>query len=420
LLVLLIALYVFIPSVSYAYLDPGSGAVLINLLIAGVATLIYSLKGVFFRLLGRKHPQNNTIATECQIAILSEGKQYWATFEPVVKGFVALGVKFRYYTLDVEDPALLIENEFMDSRFLGFGAWKFSKAGSIRAEYLICTTPNIGCKGYPIRKSPNVQNLIHIFHSINDLSMYKIGSLDYYDMVVMVGEFQTASIREIEKKRNLKPKQLIPLGLPYLDVYSKNKQDRTKTEKVQTILIGSSWGSKGLLHHYGTGFIAQLANLGYHIIVRPHPQSMVSENEMIEKCKQQLATFTNVVWDTQVSPSEAMNKADLLISDTSSLRYDFAFIYEKPVITLDIPLASMPGYERDELSLIWSDKAAAKIGYVLADAELDSLSEYVVRVCQNNWTDRIKQFREETVVNFGQSGLVIARYFADKATSKLG
>jgi len=30
---------------------------------------------------------------------------------------------------------------------------------------------------------------------------------------------------------------------------------------------------------------------------------------------------------------------------------------KRPVITLDIPLAAMPGYERDQLSAIWSDVA---------------------------------------------------------------
>ncbi len=414
--ILLIVLYLLSPSASYAYLDPGTGAVLINLLIAGVATLIYSLKGIFFRLLGRKQPETKAISAVSPIAILSEGKQYWATFEPIVKGFIALGLKFRYYTLDIEDPALLIEHELMDSRFLGFGAWKYGKAGNIRAEYLLCTTPNIGCKGYPLRRSPHTRNLIHVFHSINDLSMYKIGSLDFYDAVVLVGEFQTASIRELEKKRSLKPKQLIPLGLPYLDVYCKNKQDKTEKAETKTILIGSSWGSKGLLAHYGTGFIVQLANLGYHIIVRPHPQSLVSEQEMINRCKRQLAGYKNVVWDTQISPSEAMNKADLLISDTSSLRFDFAFIYEKPVITLDIPLAAMPGYERDQLSAIWSDVAGAKIGFVLSEADLDCLGEYVERSCQAGTTEKIKHFRAETVVNYGHSGLAIARYFADKLT----
>ena len=41
-----------------------------------------------------------------------------------------------------------------------------------------------------------------------------------------------------------------------------------------------------------------------------------------------------------------MNNADLLISDTSSIRFDFLFVHEKPVITLDVKSNQMQGFER--------------------------------------------------------------------------
>jgi hypothetical protein len=46
------------PASAFAYLDPGSGAVLINLIIAGFAALIYSFKNLLLRILGKHNPRN--------------------------------------------------------------------------------------------------------------------------------------------------------------------------------------------------------------------------------------------------------------------------------------------------------------------------------------------------------------------------
>ena len=44
-----------------------------------------------------------------------------------------------------------------------------------------------------------------------------------------------------------------------------------------------------------------------------------------------------------------MNKSNILISDTSSIRFDFLFVHKKPVITLDINRDEMKGYERESI-----------------------------------------------------------------------
>lgn len=413
-------LILLLPSEVFAYLDPGTGAALVNLLIAGIATLIFSMKGFLFSLVKKKNQTSKTNIPEKTLAILSEGKLYFTTFEPIIRSLLEAKIEFSYYTLDVEDPALTIDNELMHSRFLGYGALAYFRAGNIKADFLLCTTPNIGCQGYPIRRSPNVINLVHVFHSINDISMYKKGSLDHYDMVFLVGEFQATSIRELEKRRNLKEKKLVTVGIPYLDIYSKNKAIQASKSDKKTILVGSSWGSKGLLNYYGTEFIRALAEKGYQIILRPHPQSLVTEQTMLNKCKADLGQYNDVVWDMEPSPQQAMNRAELLISDTSSLRFDFAFVYEKPVITLEIPIEAMPGYERDDLSGIWSDVAEKEIGFVLAEGELHHLADLVDKAVKEFNPEMIRSFREISIANYAECGPTIASYFAREIDSKEG
>jgi len=415
-LIFIIAL-ILTPSLAYSYLDPGSGAVLVNLIVAGVLALLYLLKGIFFRLIGRKGDENKSKKVQKEIGILSEGKQYWATFKPIIEAFINSQISFCYYTLDIEDPALTIDSEYMESRFLGYGAWAFSRASNLKTKYLLSTTPNIGCPDYPIKKPRAIVELIHVFHSINDISMYRKGSLDHYDTVFLVGEFQASSIREIEAKRKLTPKNLVILGLPYLDVYKKNVLNEQRNKDVTTILIGSSWGDKGLLNFYGPEFIRQIAAYGYQVIVRPHPRSFVAECGLIQRLKLTLQYLHNVVWDETLSPSESMNVADLLISDTSSLRFDFAFLYHKPVITLEIPAQAMPGYERDDLDSIWSDNATKEIGYSLSKEHIRDITDYIEKALAEYYPQRIKTFRDNTIAHFGESGLAIAEYFKQRINS---
>jgi len=417
-MIYLLVVYLLTPIFAHAYLDPGTGAVLVNLLLAGIATLAFFLKGVFFRIIGKKQPAPKDSNTLAMISIFSEGKQYWSSFEPVVTALIRKGIPFNYFTLDVHDPALTIENELMISKFLGYGNVGLAKVSRIKSPILLSTTPNIGTPGYPVQKSPYVKRLVHVLHSLNDISWYKSGSLDHYDEVILGGDYQGKAITELEKLRNTKQKKLISLGLPYLDTlfeerkrFERERKPESKQDK-HTVLVGTSWGSKSLLNHYGTSFIKQLAVFGFDVIVRPHPQSFRSEIDKMNQIHKELSLLSNIHWDVSISPTESLSRADVLISDTSALRFDFALVYEKPVITLDIPRESTKGYERDDLTEVWMDRAAKDIGIVLEESQVKDIERHVSDVLQKDYQKKIQEYREELLSNPGSSGNAIADYLS--------
>ncbi len=408
--------FLTLPNIACAYLDPSSGSALISAAAATAAGFIYALKSLFYRFFGKNLQEANPNVRP-EIIIFGERRMYWGTFRLIVEELICRKIHFRYLTLDVHDPALEIESSYMDSKLVSERQTGYTYIERSEASVMVATTPNIGAKGYPLKRSPGVKNFVHLFHSVSDIADYKKFSLDAYDTVVLVGDFQKKSIREIESKRALAKKKLITLGLPYLDELNQRIQKLPKIEssESQTILIGSSWGEKGCLRVYGTTFIRALAQKGFSIIVRPHPQSFTSEADFINQLKEELADFSTIRWDDTVSPLESMQASDLLISDISSIRFDFAFLFNRPVITLDIPKENLEGYEAVDLEEVWSDKVSDLISTVVDKGSIDSISEIVPELLRNFREKDMQEVRENFVANWTESAVKIVDYLTTAA-----
>ena len=406
--------------IMFAYLDPGSGSALVGAVIALAGAALYSLKSCFYRFLRKPSSEESPVEESevPEITIFSEGKNYWGTFREIVEELISRKVHFSYYTMDLYDPALIIDSPYMHSHLLDKNkAMSFLKLSKIKARRLLATTPNIGTPGYPLARPAGVDEMVHVFHAFADISAYHIGSLDNYDVVLTVGPQQEKPIREVEKNRSLKPKRIVPMGLPYFDALYHKKAEAAVDAAIEkenpAILIGPSWGAKGLLKEYGTDFILRLAEAGFDVIVRPHPQSFISEAAFIEQCRAETAKYKNIVWDAEPVGTKSMLASDLLISDTSSIRFDYAFLYEKPVITLDIPHEKQLEYEGRYMSEIWSDTAAKRLGRVLGHGDIENIVPIVREVLSSGAARNVRKFRDETIVNLGSSSRAIVDWMLE-------
>ena len=73
---------------AFAYLDPGSGSLLVYFLIGALATLTYSIKSLIFKTKAylRKYMYGEKVDLKKKrnIVFYSEGGHYWSTFKPVI------------------------------------------------------------------------------------------------------------------------------------------------------------------------------------------------------------------------------------------------------------------------------------------------------------------------------------------------
>ena len=399
---------------AFAYLDPGTGNALIYFLISLLGAFTFYVKSLFYKVTGLIKGQQRSEDYKGEVVIFSEGKNYWQSYNFITDKLIEKKIHFQYLTTDVEDPALTIDSPYMHSKFVGEGAIGYSRVAQVKGKILLTTTPNIGCKNFPLPRPRNIKYLVHFWHSVSDTSFYHLGALDFHDCALTVAPWVEKSIREIEKVRNLPKKEIFPVGLPYFDnskvMSTINKQHAGERK---TVLIAPSWGKKSCLNIYGIDFIPELLRQGYNVIVRPHPHSLKVEPETIHKFQLYLKDFSNVAFDFNTQANDSMEKADILISDKSSVRFDFAFLYEKPVLTLDIPHEDLQFYEAALLSNLWEEEQAKKLGEVISVTDKANICRYVQETLLYKPSD-IRRVRDSALVNWQNSASVIVDWIENK------
>ena len=423
----------FVPETAYAYLDPGTGNALIYVVLSLLGSAFFFVKGMYYRLKEKqdeKPGKNESIkanSAESSIVIFSEGKAYWNTYKPIVEKLIEKGQSFVYYTMDIKDPCLQIDNPFMNNRYIGNGNVAFAKIGNLTASVVLTTTPNIGTKGYPIPRSKRIQNLVYVDHGmLGDFSYLRRGALDHFDTVLLIGAYQIPLIRKLENMRNLPEKTLVPAGIPYVEELLKrvgeniaifNEDVLPVRPQDITVLLAPSHGAKSFLSKYGVDFIVELANKNFNIIFRPHPQSFKTDKKLLNRVKKRLNNIKNIVWDLNSDATLSFQKADILISDSSGIRVDFAFVYYKPFITMPIPSELLKDFEMADLGGSWSEAELRKagIGYTLVEEEIQDLDTIILRVLKENHMKTIVEFRNKHIYNWGNASEAVSNYLIQEA-----
>ncbi|HJT20374.1 MAG TPA: CDP-glycerol glycerophosphotransferase family protein [Nitrospira sp.] len=389
-----------------AYLDPGSGSMLAAGLVGLFATLLFFLRGLYYKgrrtlagVLGRKVKNDRT---RHQLVFYSEGRQYWSTFRPLIDELVGRGERCLYLTSDEQDPGLLYSSELVSTKYIGTGTKAYAYLALLEADVCAMTTPGIGV--LQIKRSKGVKHYAYLVHAPTDVGTYKQYSFDYFDSILISGDHQSKSIRKLEELRGTRRKLLAKTGCLYYDEMQRQLKelDMAKVRENQmTVLVASTWGLNGLLTQFGERVLIPLLERQWRIIVRPHPQSYISEAKMLDRLRAKVAHYPNLVWDSDKDGTKSMAQADVMVSDLSGIAFDFAFVFEKPVITLKFDFNKL-GLEAADLPWdLWELTVLDTIGRRIPETELDRLPKFIEEESEKN--DRkqmIRRLRDESVANF--------------------
>ena len=412
------------------YIDPGTGSMLFTILIGAITTLYFFLRKLVvylkFRVSGGKVAAVDT--KKIPFVIFSDNKQYWTVFKPICDEFEKRKIKLVYWTASEQDPALKTKYDYVDCSFIGEGNKAFARLNMMNACICLATTPGLDVLQW--KRSRDVDWYVHTLHAAGTSAAgYHMFSLDYYDAVLLTGDFQVDEIRELERKRNLPPKELKVLGCTYMDAMWERvqavesgqnadgaaKETTLAKQDAMTVLLAPSWGPSSILCRFGEKIIDALIETGYRIIIRPHPQSFVSDKEIMDRLQEKYPDSAQISWNSDADNFEALRSADIMISDFSSVIFDYTLIFNKPVIYAENVFVKDP-YDAAWLDEeMWKFRVLPSIGLPLKEEDFPRMKEIIANAIKDEGLfEGREKAREEAWAHIGESASLTVDYLTDK------
>ncbi len=398
------------------YIDPGTGSMLFTVFIGIISAAVYVARAVIIKIknsvgAGKKIQADKN---KIPIVIFSDHKRYFTTFKPICDELDKKGIRTVYMTMSPDDPALETHYENITAEFIGSGNDAFARMNLLNARIVLSTTPSIDV--FQWKRSKDVDWYVHVLHSAGDVTMYRLFGIDYYDAILTSGKFQEDEVRALEKMRNLPAKELYRAGIPYMDEMLKRaKTYERKQGDVPTVLLAPTWGEYGLLNRYGEELIRSLVDTGYNIVIRPHPQSFTADKDIIDGLMSKFPESDKLHWNRDNDNFEALADSDIMISDFSAVNFDYAFVFDKPLIYSNTGftknLYDAWRFEEDP----WNVATPRRIGIELTKENIPNLKQIIDDSIGNTSLDEARnEAKNETWCNIGSSSRVIADYLADK------
>lgn len=213
------------------------------------------------------------------------------------------------------------------------------------ADMVVMTTPDL--ENFYLKRSYVRKDVEYVYvdHAMNSANMtLREGALDHFDTIFCAGSFLEDEIVALDKLRNLPEQKTVKVGYPYLDELTALYQssDRKEKERKQ-ILIGPSHQPGNIMDTCLDEIIQKLSGHGYKVIVRPHPQYVRRSPEKVQKLLEKYGKYpqNELLIQTDFSSNETVYSSDLLITDWSSIAFEYSFSTEKPSLFINTPMKTI-------------------------------------------------------------------------------
>jgi hypothetical protein len=416
-------------STIFAYLDPGSGSILLYVLAGIFVAATFWLKRIGYWIWHRmtfwRHRTSFAGDLHARVILHVEAPRYEPLFKPIVDELAKRDIDYllvTQYKRSASSTPVADSNKHIE---LGMSRGDFEVLNRAKADFFLTTTPQLDV--LMLKRSSRVKSYGHVWHSANDIGSYEIFSLDYFDVLFCAGEYTFEGIRHIEKLRGFPPKKLYNTGVVYYDTMcqqarqtSDTSNDQSHPSKKPRVLIAPSWGPKSLFACQGVDFLDDLA-AKYTVTVRPHPQIRLSQEtlfqQIIEKCE-----GLGISIDTAPSGLEAMRNCDVLVSDFSGMTFDFAYVFEKSLVVFDMEsnFEGLEGYWLEKP--LWQLRIMSELAEVLSVRQIKQLPEAIDRALKRP-CEAIAKIRDHYIPNFGHAAKALVdqtQEVLDEITSSPG
>jgi len=321
-----------------------------------------------------------------------------------------MNLKICYVTSVKNDSIFSDSNQNINAFFIGDGTARTKFFLTLKAKILIMDMPDL--QTYHIKRSKVFPvHYIYIFHSMFSIHSYlRKGALDHFDTIFCVGEHHEKEIREVERIYNLKQKNLLKYGFGRLDtLLDEKKQIGENNFEKNLIIMTPTYGKDNFLKICGIEMIEILLESNFKVLLRPHFKIFQETPNLIDKINIKFQNHKNFRLEEGVISKDDFHSSKCLISDWSGISMEYAFVFERPVIYIDVPQKIMND-EMEKIPLIPLEVSIReKIGFLLDIKKLEKLPE-IIHGIDNERSRQIKNICSETVFNIGKSAEVGAEY----------
>jgi len=347
------------------------------------------------------------------IVVYSESGQDWHYFEPLIAALNAdLHRQVTYVTSDQNDPGLSRQHNLFKSICIPEGFFLTLHFNMQKADVVVLTMMDLG--NLQLKKSINPIHYIYLFHSLGSTHMVDhANSYDAYDSLFCVGPHHVVELRKRESVQGLKARNLFEYGHPRLESLlnsAKSCQQRAShgvsaTATIPVVLIAPTWGEQSIINTCGDELTGLLLDAGYHVIVRPHYQTLQLTPEVVDKLRAKYGDRDNFEYQDHMGESDTLFRSDILVCDWSAMAIEYALGLEKPVLFIDLPRRvrnpdwQALGIEPQEVSF------RELAGDIVSPKQLDEAPDRIARLLENQtgFRQSMEKHRSRMVFNIGNS-----------------
>lgn len=353
------------------------------------------------------------------VVFYSEGSGFYKYFQTTI-AYLLLhsNVIIHYITSDPKDQIFMITKTESRIRPYYIGEKKLiTLMMKMDADIVLMTMPDLN--NFHIKRSYIRQDIeyIYMFHWCTSTHMViREGALDHYDTVFCPGPHQIEEIRVTEKLYHLPEKNLIETSYGVIenlvDAYEKMKKT---PNTIYQILIAPSYQTDNIMDNCIDLLLEQLLNYKYKIILRPHPQYIRRYPQKIEKFRQKYREkLEKGIFELQTdfSSGETVYCSDIVITDWSTISYEFSLTTGKPILFINTPMKIVnPNYTKypmKPLDITLRDQIGRSVGLT----DLEKIPDILENMVENqmNWKNQIMRVRQDLMPEFGHSGELGGQY----------
>lgn len=281
---------------------------------------------------------------------------------------------------------------------------------------------------YYIKRSYVRKDIEYVYSPHHLTSFYLTGwkhGYDHFDTMLCTGPDQVAELRRGEEVYGLpRKKNLVEVGYDMLDRSIAREASAQKVENPRPVIcIGPSWQEANILDSCIDDLVKALVGNGYLIVVRPHPEYVKRYRARWDALKARVAPYgaaDEIVFEDDYSKPSSANIANILITDWSTISYDFSFSKLKPSVYINTPMkVNNPDWQ--ELGMTPTDISLRdQTGVSFAPEDVAQVGPAVAQMLANpdEWSERILGIRKAFLFNEGRGGQAAGEYLLGRILAK--